>query len=85
MRCNNCHGYGQRWSLLTQQYLHCMECNGSGITSCCEGNPNMDEWWTKPIKLPDDAKVLIINTKFDMSGNLVEIKTLVNKTWKDQI
>jgi hypothetical protein len=35
MRCESCHGktYLERWA--------CPECNGSGITSCCEGNPNM--------------------------------------------
>jgi hypothetical protein len=43
MKCNNCHGKGHKWSLLTQEYLLCMECHGSGITSCCEGNPNMSE------------------------------------------
>jgi DnaJ-class molecular chaperone len=37
MRCENCHGQGHK------DYHVCMECHGSGITSCCEGNPNIVE------------------------------------------
>ena len=37
MKCQVCQGktYLERWA--------CPECLGSGITSCCEGNPNMTE------------------------------------------
>jgi RecJ-like exonuclease len=42
MRCENCQGKGY-----FEEYFTCPECNGSGITSCCEGNPNMAEQLTE--------------------------------------
>jgi RecJ-like exonuclease len=83
MRCENCHGNGHIWSQLTQEYLHCMECLGSGIASCCDtAGSNVDKWFntnTLISKRLKDARVLIVSTKFDKDGNLVEIKTLVDQ------
>jgi hypothetical protein len=83
MKCENCHGHGHAWNMLTQEYLLCMECNGSGIVSCCEGNPN--KWYDAPIsKRLDEAQILIVNTKFDKDGNLVEFKTILDQKLEDE-
>jgi hypothetical protein len=82
MRCQNCHGSGVhadnkdgRWICVV-----CEECHGSGITSCCEGNPNINKWFEVPISdRLKEAEILIVSTKFDKDGNLVEIKTLVDQ------
>jgi hypothetical protein len=81
MRCENCHGNGHKWSQLTQEYLHCMECLGSGIASCCDtAGANVTKWYTEPIsERLKEARVLVVSTKFDKDGNLVEVKTLVDQ------
>ena len=49
--------------------------------SCCDtGGANIDKWFTEPIsERLKDASVLIVSTKFDKDGNLVEIKTLLDQ------
>jgi len=34
--CPTCHGKGNKWAMLTEQYITCMDCNGSGTAYCCE-------------------------------------------------
>jgi hypothetical protein len=43
--CPTCHGKGNDWALLTQQYITCMDCNGSGIAYCCDdaGNRSLNQ------------------------------------------
>ena len=47
MRCATCHGKGKYWITVVKDFIQCTDCNGSGIVSCCEGNPNMnnDKAW----------------------------------------
>jgi hypothetical protein len=40
MICETCHGTGhvlQQWASTVLAELPCPECNGTGITSCCDG------------------------------------------------
>jgi len=79
MKCQVCQGktYLERWA--------CPECLGSGITSCCEGNPNTNKWFEAPISdRLKEAEILIVSTKFDKDGNLVKIKTLVDQKQDDK-
>jgi hypothetical protein len=44
------------------------------------GETNLGKWFTEPIsERLKDASILVINTKFDKDGNLVEIKTLLDQ------
>jgi hypothetical protein len=79
MKCQICQGktYLERWA--------CPECLGSGITSCCEGNPNINKWFEAPISdRLKEAEILIVSTKFDKDGNLIEIKTLIDQKPEDK-
>ena len=41
---------------------------------------NLGKWFTEPIsERLKDANVLVISTKFDKDGNLVDIKTLLDQ------
>lgn len=37
MICETCHGNGRYHNNLLGEMLPCIDCNGSGIMSCCDG------------------------------------------------
>jgi RecJ-like exonuclease len=56
MRCTWCHGTGK-----FKHYYHCVECDGSGIISCCDTAGENGTWDTSEDKLVSDVGLMFFD------------------------
>jgi hypothetical protein len=83
MRCASCHGVGY-----FEDYFTCSECMGSGITSCCEGNPNMYDPRNDPEAIAELKRWTEQRTKLFTNPNLADATAFFREqgmtVWKRQ-
>ena len=72
MICPTCHGKGNKWAILTQQYITCSDCNGSGVGYCCDdaGTRSLNQGSVTPKgKGGDDGREPDENTVLGRQGD----------------
>jgi RecJ-like exonuclease len=70
--CETCHGKG-----VFQNYFPCTECNGSGISSCCDTAGENGMWDTSEDKLVNDVALMFFDAMAVKSDSSSYAKTVI--------